>query len=571
MKSFLLFVLIAISSAAYAALPPASVNVKTFGAKGNCTTPVDDTTAIQNAINAAGPIDSTAFAGEVIFPPGCYLITSPLNATNTRVGGTYIRDGLTLTGAGRSTVLIGKTGAGKAMIETAGSQFLRMKGFLLTTSAAYVASGQSTIAIQQGVGSTLQQTQNQHYEDVQIQMHDDAAANSGVGTVAIWNFGSEETTYQTMYLQANVAVILTSSNDGNQPGPHTLTSYQTLKATNGLGMTTFSGETFMLSLNRRNAPVIIQNIGTSHWEHVYISNSGAGGSNVGAIRFLGNAVNMVFHGMIEGLEALRFDGGGIFNSNLNIVWPSADDGAQPVIQVLRTSASGIQNSKISLTMPSPTRKIFSTTDGDETTTAGEQYYVADSEIAVFTEAGGPPAGTVCYMPVNVAKNASSVRWKLTGCEYDPSDSTCKYIISGDTANLTGDGTRVISSAVGWTKVIDTGGVCNTSGGFLAKMNGKYLFSAQIELSGIAVGHDDAILYIFDSANDLQIDRKNAATSVYGGLTQATVKGSVIVDMLAGQDAYPVLKVSGGAKAVGVLNGVLPAGAHRSHFSVKKLN
>jgi hypothetical protein len=57
-------------------------NVKTtYGAAGNCVT--DDTTAIQNAINAAQ--DST-YGGIVFFPPGCYAISSGLTVGNGSAG-----------------------------------------------------------------------------------------------------------------------------------------------------------------------------------------------------------------------------------------------------------------------------------------------------------------------------------------------------------------------------------------------------------------------------------------------------------------------------------------------------
>ncbi|TLY37342.1 MAG: hypothetical protein E6K60_04980, partial [Nitrospirae bacterium] len=51
-------------------------NVKAYGAKGDGTT--DDTTAIQNAFNAA-----LSSKGEVCFPPGRYVVTRPLTVTNT--------------------------------------------------------------------------------------------------------------------------------------------------------------------------------------------------------------------------------------------------------------------------------------------------------------------------------------------------------------------------------------------------------------------------------------------------------------------------------------------------------
>ena len=53
-----------------ALVPPIYYNVKNYGAAGDGTT--DDTTAIQNAINA---MPNTG--GVVFLPPGTYKITSP--------------------------------------------------------------------------------------------------------------------------------------------------------------------------------------------------------------------------------------------------------------------------------------------------------------------------------------------------------------------------------------------------------------------------------------------------------------------------------------------------------------
>ena len=54
-------------------------NVKTFGAIGDGT--ADDTTAIQNAINAAAVSSATYVPGTIVyFPPGSYLVSSDLFA-----------------------------------------------------------------------------------------------------------------------------------------------------------------------------------------------------------------------------------------------------------------------------------------------------------------------------------------------------------------------------------------------------------------------------------------------------------------------------------------------------------
>ena len=111
-------------------------DVKQYGAKGNGTT--DDTTAIQNAINAA----LTATGGIVYFPHGKYKITDTLSITNagglTLLGtGGGLEDG----GHGYGTAIIATTSmAGKAMIKFTDSRDCVVRGFNIHGVAGGVAS-----------------------------------------------------------------------------------------------------------------------------------------------------------------------------------------------------------------------------------------------------------------------------------------------------------------------------------------------------------------------------------------------------------------------------------------------
>jgi hypothetical protein len=90
------------------------VNVKKYGAVGDGTT--DDTTAIQNAINA---VDGTAFTynggGTVIFPQGNYKITSALT-----INGHY---NITLQGYGMARIHNANTSNGHAIVIGTSSEY----------------------------------------------------------------------------------------------------------------------------------------------------------------------------------------------------------------------------------------------------------------------------------------------------------------------------------------------------------------------------------------------------------------------------------------------------------------
>ncbi|MVM37163.1 hypothetical protein GO730_05070 [Spirosoma sp. HMF3257] len=192
---------------------------------------LDDAGAIQAAIDAACSIIGGASrpARTVLFSEGTYLVQSILNLTNTRLAGTMQRDGIRLAGQGiLRTVLQGKTGAGKPIIEVTGAQFLSIANLSLSANGS---KGSSTIGIYSGLFAALPQTQNQTFSSIAIFMHDDPTANSGQGTIAYYNFGSEENTHQATYYRANRPAVLTAdsrspihyaSSFGNQLTAHSL-------------------------------------------------------------------------------------------------------------------------------------------------------------------------------------------------------------------------------------------------------------------------------------------------------------------------------------------------------------
>jgi len=312
----------ALTKVSYSMISGAVFNVLDYGAKGDGTT--NDAAAIQAAIDAACPlVGSGGSVGAVFFPTGNYLCNTTLNATNSRVAGTRQRDGLMLFGAGEGSVLLGNAGAGYAIIETTGSQWLTMRDMQLAPGA----SNPATVGIYQGVSSTLPQTQNQKFESLTLFMGDNAAANNNQGTIGIWNYGAEENTYDTCYVSANLPYVFTAYATSPNLGISYAHSFQTLSASHSCGVNTLIGENFMVSVNRRNACLVTEDVNSLNLENVYMSNSGTGGSNIAAWKVYGSCSGTNGNGTIEeygtalsiygvlSAAELRFTFGALFNTS----------------------------------------------------------------------------------------------------------------------------------------------------------------------------------------------------------------------------------------------------------------
>lgn len=275
------------------------LDMRRYGADLTGATSSD--TAIANAMKVACPIFGTALnARYLYFPAGQYLLTVPINATNTRTAATLQTDSLRLYGdSAGGTIWIGKTGAGKAMIETTGAQWLSMENITLQDPGT---TGRSTVGIFQGVSNLLNETQNQKFRNVNIFMNDNAGVNGGAGSVAIWNFGSEECTYDAVYIQANLPLMFTAHNPDTSTGFSTPTSYLTLISSHSLGVSTFSGECFVVSVQKRQPSIITTDVNSIKFENVYMSNTpspGSVGTNQSAWKVYGALTGVDFNGTIE--------------------------------------------------------------------------------------------------------------------------------------------------------------------------------------------------------------------------------------------------------------------------------
>jgi len=330
-----------------------TVSVKDFGAVGNGIT--DDTEAVQAAIDSVCPVYGSGSAGSVYFPSGNYLITSVLNLTNSRQAGTKCRDGLRLYGeSSASSIIVGETGSGYAIADVTGSQWLNLSNLGFQSGS----KNKSTVGIYQGLASALQQTQNQRFEQIIISIHDDSTANGGNGTIALWNFGAEENTYDTCYFIANTPIVCTTV--VNSPVGTYANPILAQASSHSLGVTTFSGENYAVSLGRYYSPIKLLGVNTFECENIYISNIGTGGTNDYSISFYSSCVNVNINSTIEQLGTI-YVLGTIKGANVNLTFGAIANSSAPIIKLARGGEGIISYSNFKITnndSSSSNRNIF---------------------------------------------------------------------------------------------------------------------------------------------------------------------------------------------------------------------
>jgi hypothetical protein len=282
------------------------LNVLRYGADKSGRIPCD--AAIAAAICVACPrFGTSSNARHIYFPAGHYAVTKTIDLTNSRQPGTRIKDGLLVRGESSGcTFIVGQTGRGKAVIETTGSQWLSIEDLAIT---AATADG-SSVGIFQGLSKALMETNNQRFTRIVIRMNDDMDANAGAGSVGIWNFGAEENTYDTIWISANLPLMFTAHNPSPNTGFATPASYHTLSSIHSLGLSTFTGECFLVSINKRQPSIVTEDANSMKFGNAYFANTGAGGTNQSAWKVYGSLTGLDFNGLVES-HARLFDISGI--------------------------------------------------------------------------------------------------------------------------------------------------------------------------------------------------------------------------------------------------------------------
>lgn len=352
-----------------------SVDVRWFGAKGDGVT--DDTQAIQNAINAVSRVVNTRHVENGVYiPTGNYLITDILDVTNTRTSSTSGRDGIRIFGDGMGyTYLLGRTGAGKAIIDVSGSQWLTLSDMTLQTFSN--SPTPSTIGIYSGLLTILQQTQNQLFSRIAVFMHNDPAANGGNGTVAYYNFGSEENTHNAIFYTANRPVVLTGSN--LNPMTYSYSKWPLWPSPHSLGVTTFTGECFLQALDSKFPAIETVDVNSIHADNLYINGSGTAPTQNQAIRIQGGCNNADLRGTIEGFSGIAQIYGRLESSTLNFTLGNSADYTKPIFRLEQGAEGRILSSSIRAFITEGSGRPF----WQVTTTAPEQIttcYVKDTDV-----------------------------------------------------------------------------------------------------------------------------------------------------------------------------------------------
>jgi len=191
-------------------------NVKAYGAVGDAVNSpgIDDAPAIGAALAAArktGEYGTPSGQGQpVLLPSGVYRVDTPLNLVDRQMN---------LRGSGpHQSVLRGNTGGygWGVLIDMTGAGFSSLRDLSLETRGM-----QSKSAL-----GVLQARRNEPNADalcnnlsrVTVRMEHVATANANQGTFAVVNVGCETTTYDSVYLLADVGLFIGSGNNLSRPG-----------------------------------------------------------------------------------------------------------------------------------------------------------------------------------------------------------------------------------------------------------------------------------------------------------------------------------------------------------------
>lgn len=222
-----------------------SINILNYGAIGGGA---DDTAAIQNAIN-----DAVLQGVRKVLIPGVFQINSPLNLTNLLTNGITLEGTNTSFSYGVGSELVLNTGG--VGIDCTGTSRMVFKN-LKITSRKPGQTNPSKIGILFGRSTTNTVTGNCNIEDCIIDMVSDYTANSGIGTIAIYNYATEVFQINGGELKADLPLVFTQNNLYSITSPYT-----TINPPTGLNTMTVVNVIGTMLNSRRSYACVMENLG----------------------------------------------------------------------------------------------------------------------------------------------------------------------------------------------------------------------------------------------------------------------------------------------------------------------
>jgi hypothetical protein len=197
-------------------------------------------------------------------------------------------------------------------------------------------------------------------------MNDNPAANGGIGSVGIWNFGAEENTYDTVYVHANIPLLATAHNPTVNFRSITPTSYQTLARTHSVGVNTFTGECFLAALNKRAPSIVTEDVNSLKFENTYLgsmtSKDGTIGTNQSAWKVFGVLQGLDYNGLIEGHARALEVTGAVTGARMRVTFGGIDSGSTERVLLNRGGQGRLINCEFLLQdSVAPTRPLLAST------------------------------------------------------------------------------------------------------------------------------------------------------------------------------------------------------------------
>lgn len=185
--------------------------------------------------------------------------------------------------------------------------------------------------------------------------------------------------------------------------------------------------------------------------------------------------------------------------------------------------------------------VFTDSDGVMTSVNG-----TDGQVIIGSTAGSPSWANITSTggTITITEGSNSINIDTSAGSTTSGFSAYK---SSQSSNVTGDGTQYFF--VCDTELFDEGSdYDNTTGIYTAPSDGKYMFGAGVQLSGMASQKYTVLLALIDSNN---VDYRFARTEGENEAGETVYNGSIFIELSSGETVKPYVTVSGGSKIIEV--------------------